>query len=126
MMFQLNTPRTPWCHFVPANKEMYGYTVKVREGRPGFADDDEYTQGGFETFLEAIHSLLHFNPVSYWSNLRRVQRRIIYKKNSETVYNYTDIDVRSGYIHFLFDDDIVWANEMKLINDTPEPFTFST
>ena len=96
---------------------MYGYTVNVRQGRPGFADDDEYTQSGFHTFMGAVQSFIHFNPESYWPYLRRVQQRYIYKQTDKKTQFHATIESSNGFIHFFFDDAIVWETEKKLLEN---------
>lgn len=50
--------------FITFNKKMakYYFKINVREGAPGWADDDWYTSEPFNTFGEAYRALFYFKP----------------------------------------------------------------
>ena len=76
------------------------FAVKVREGAPGFADDDEFVSRRFSSFAQCHEAYYAFNPDHRWPHLRSVySRRFIFdgpdgeKETSIThrnVVHYTD------------------------------------
>ena len=62
------------------NETVYYFKVRVREGAPGWADDDSYTSYSFKTFADAYKSLVSFKPYRYWRNFRRVQVMQIWRE----------------------------------------------
>ena len=63
----------------------YYFKVSVREGARGFADDDEYTGGPYETFAMAYKALFYFDPERIWQHLRFVSRIEIWLEGHQKV-----------------------------------------
>ena len=80
--FKVETETTPT---ITRDERFYHFSVSVREGEPGFADDDIYTSRGYKSFADAYHSLCDFNPVHRWENLRHVHCADIWHGNGESV-----------------------------------------
>lgn len=57
----------------------YYFYIEVREGAPGFADDDWHYEGPFKTKKEAILAKKNFNPDKYWKHLRNIYASVIIK-----------------------------------------------
>ena len=75
------------------NETVYYFKVRVREGAPGWADDDSYTSYSFKTFADTYKALVFFKPRRYWCNLRCVQRMQIWREGYSKVNVYRD-----GYV----------------------------
>ena len=69
---------------------MYYFKVDVREGAPGWADDDSYTSNGFKTFADVYEALVHFRPSRHWSHLRYVQMMYLWKEGQPKVPVHED------------------------------------
>ena len=74
---------------VPVAEDYY-FKVNVREGAPGWADDDSYTSRPFKTFADAYEALVIFNPHRLWRHLRRVQEMHIWRKGHPMVTVFED------------------------------------
>ena len=72
------------------------YQIEVREGAPGFADDDDYKSKMFDNFEECFISYIHFNPSEYWNDLRCVYSEKIIYTNITTLHK-----IISLYIYML-------------------------
>ena len=62
---------------------MWQFEICVREGAPGWADDDEYTSEWYDSFESCFMAYVNFNPYTWWNNLRYVQREVIRYKNKD-------------------------------------------
>lgn len=75
----------------------YRFIFKVRCGRNGFADDEEYKSDWYENFEKCYNAYLLFNPTKNFKFLRHIQEEIIqYKKNNIT----HDNECRDGMIFY--------------------------
>ena len=63
----------------------YYFQVDVREGSPGWADDDEYISKPYDTFANAYKAMYHFEPRHYWRYLRFVIRIRIWLEGNPVV-----------------------------------------
>ena len=89
----------------------YYFKVSVREGARGFADDDEYTGGPYETFAMAYKALFYFEPERIWHYLRHVSRMEIWLEGHQKV----NVGTCGGYEIEI--DDLVHLNITKDIFD---------
>ena len=51
---------------------MWQFDICVREGAPGWADDDEYTSTWYKSFEECYKAYVDFNPCNWWKKLRYI------------------------------------------------------
>ena len=95
-------------------RKSWFFKVCVREGRPGWSDDDEYLSIRFTSFEECFRAYLVFRPFKYWSYCRHVQREeiIFCKGNKITVNNAKD-----GMVYYnMCEDDLgITENEFDEI-----------
>jgi hypothetical protein len=64
------------------------FVVEVREGAPGWADDETYQSPNFDSFEECYEKYLQFSPAKYWRYLRGVYNEyIIYQSGDDTIKN---------------------------------------
>ena len=82
----------------------YYFEVNVREGAPGWADDDEYIGGPFDTFGEAYRALFYFEPCRYWYHLRYVSSMKIWLDGNRKV------DVSTGGSYLIELEDLIHLN----------------
>ena len=55
----------------------------MREGAPGFADDEEYISNKFYSFERCYKEYVKFNPHRHWVYLRSVQNEYFIYENNE-------------------------------------------
>ena len=65
------------------NKVKYKYVVYVREGEPGFADDDDYKSYEYDDFMSCFISLCEFRPENHWPYLRYYKYSTIENSNGD-------------------------------------------
>ena len=82
----------------------YYFKINVREGAPGWADDDEYTSKPFNTFGKAYRALFYFEPERFWNHLRFVQSMEIWLDGCQKV------NVSTGGEYLIELDDLVHLN----------------
>ena len=91
------------------------YHIEVREGAPGFADDEEYKSQKFKSFEDCFESYVYFQPSNHWSNLRRVQRESLIYFDGNKIYinlakegmlHYDNSEIELGITDSEFDDII--------------------
>ena len=64
------------------------FVIEVREGAPGWADDDTYQSVNFDTFDDCYKKYLQFSPAKYWKHLRCVRNEyIVYQCGDVTTKN---------------------------------------
>ena len=56
-------------------EKKYYYKINVREGAPGFADDETYRSSDFNDIKECYKSYLKFNPSKYYTHFKKYPRR---------------------------------------------------
>ena len=75
---------------------MWQFIITVREGKPGFADNDEYESEWYDNFEDCYVHYLRFNPEKYWPYLRS-STEIIRYKNKNSIH---DNSVDKGLIYY--------------------------
>lgn len=64
------------------------FRVCVREGRPGFSDDDDFMSKKYTNFEDCYAGYLNFSPFRYWEHCRRVMKQeIIYCYGNKVMLN---------------------------------------
>ena len=64
------------------------FVIEVREGAPGWADDDTYQSRNFDSFDDCYIEYINFSPAKHWEHLRRVHNEyIVYKCGEDTTNN---------------------------------------
>ena len=62
--------------------------LEVREGAPGWADDDTYQSKNFDSFEDCYRKYIQFSPAKYWRHLRSVcNEYIVYQCGDVTTKN---------------------------------------
>ena len=68
---------------------MWQFKICVREGAPGWADDEEHKSIWYQSFEECYKAYVDFDPSKWWKNLRYVQTEVIcYKCNDQGIHNF--------------------------------------
>lgn len=68
-------------------KSKYRYIVNVREGAPGFADDDFHQSGYYDSFQSCLEKLKKFDPKKHWNHLRYVESKNILEYQDNKLIN---------------------------------------
>ena len=80
------------------NNRTWYYIIEVREGAPGFADDEKYVSNKFKSFAECYKSYSSFVPGRYWRNLRRIQNEQFIFENNGVVHKNQACNTQIYYI----------------------------
>lgn len=96
----------------------YHFTVYVREGAPGYADNDSYKSPSYSTFEECYFRCIHFKPETHWSDHRctqgvymtRDEGRAVEVKSTVQECGLIEVDdlVHLGVAEAQF-DHVIWA-----------------
>jgi hypothetical protein len=102
----------------PDKPPEYHFTVYVREGAPGYADDESYTSPPYSTFEECYFRCIKFSPESHWSNHRFTQGvymtrdsgRAVEVRSTAQECGLIEVDdlVHLGVVESQF-DHVIWA-----------------
>ena len=83
-------------------KDLFYFYIEVREGAPGYADNEWYTSDGYKTFQEAYTALVRFEIGRHWPQLRSVRTISIWKEGKEHVdVKTTDNGINIDDLHLL-------------------------
>jgi hypothetical protein len=55
----------------------WSFEINVREGKPGFANDESYESCEYKSFEECYKNYIDFVPRKQWKYLRNVQSEYI-------------------------------------------------
>jgi hypothetical protein len=106
----------------------YYFRYDVREGPPGFADNDFYQSDNYSNFEMCFRKYLKFNPRKHWNYLRNCSEYFVYidenncihkNRSDDGVIYYSDCEIDLGISEGKF-DDIIEKCKGNVINHTNE------
>ena len=68
------------------------FVVNVREGAPGWADDDTYQSEKYTSFEDCYRKYIKFSPARYWTHLRHINSECIVFQCGDKINKNTACD----------------------------------